>query len=126
MKKTAVKKKILDTCANIPGLEKSLKLLYENLEKIQKALSDYLETQRQAFARFYFVGDEDLLEIIGNSKNVTNIQKFFSKMFAGINFIENEEEGNLLNGMRSRENETVHFSDPFRITDFNKINLWLD
>lgn len=110
MKKTAAKKKILDTCLNIPGLEKSLRILFENLEKIQKALSDYLETQRQAFARFYFVGDEDLLEIIGNSKDVTNIQKFFNKMFAGINFVENEEKGVLLNGMRSRENETVTFA----------------
>lgn len=44
MKKTGARKKILDTCTNIPGLEKSLKILKENLEKIQKALSDYLET----------------------------------------------------------------------------------
>jgi dynein heavy chain 1 len=36
-------------------------------------LGDYLETQRSAFARFYFVGDDDLLDIIGNSKDVTNV-----------------------------------------------------
>ena len=73
MKKTAHKKKILDIVLNISNLQKSLQLLYDSLEKIQKALSEYLETQRQAFARFYFVGDEDLLEIIGNAKEVTNI-----------------------------------------------------
>ena len=43
------------------------------LQKIQKALGDYLEKQRQNFARFYFVGDEDLLEIIGNSKEIKNV-----------------------------------------------------
>lgn len=96
------------------------------MEKIQRALSVYLETQRQAFPRFYFVGDEDLLEIIGNSKDITNIQKFFAKMFAGINFVENEEKGVLLKGMRSRENETVDFVTPFKISDYKKINLWLD
>ena len=53
------------------------------LEKIQKALGEYLETQRQAFPRFYFVGDGDLLEIIGNAKEVTRIMKHFRKMFAG-------------------------------------------
>jgi dynein heavy chain 1 len=40
--------------------------------------------QRSAFARFYFVGDEDLLEIIGNSKDVKNVQRHFAKMYAGI------------------------------------------
>ena len=47
-------------------------------------------------------------------------------MFAGINFIENEDNGVLLTGMRSRENETVHFSKAFKISDYGKINLWLD
>lgn len=36
----------------------------DNLAKVQKALGDYLEKQRSQFARFYFIGDEDLLEII--------------------------------------------------------------
>ena len=44
--------------------------LAEMLTKIQKALGEYLERQRSAFPRFYFVGDEDLLEIIGNSKDL--------------------------------------------------------
>ena len=125
MKKTASKKKILDTVLNISNLQKSLQLLYDSLEKIQKALSEYLETQRQAFARFYFVGDEDLLEIIGNAKEVTNIQKFFAKMFAGINFIENSEDGIQLDGMRSRESENVAFVAPFKIPEYKKIDLWL-
>ena len=124
MKKTAQKLKILNVCLGINNLEKSLRLLYDNLEKIKKALAEYLENQRQLFARFYFVGDEDLLEVIGNSKEVTNIQKFFSKMFAGINFVENDD-GLLLKGMRSRQNETVEFSKSFNLSDYKKINEWL-
>jgi len=57
----------------IPNLQKTLERLLDMLSKIQKALGDYLETQRSNFPRFYFVGDEDLLEIIGNSKEITNI-----------------------------------------------------
>ena len=85
----------------IPNLFKSLDLLYNKLEKIQKALSAYLEEQRNKFARFYFVGDEDLLEIIGSSQNVASIQKHFGKMFAGLNYVINEG-GTILKGMRSR------------------------
>lgn len=47
-------------------------------------------------------------------------------MFAGINFIENEDKGIKLTGMRSKENETVMFKKPFNISDYDKINLWLD
>lgn len=46
-------------------------------------------------------------------------------MFAGINFIENDDSITL-KGMRSRQNETVEFYKPFKISDYKKINEWLD
>ena len=54
------------------------------LHKIQKALGEYLERERLSFPRFYFVGDEDLLEMIGNSDDTMRIAKHFRKMFAGL------------------------------------------
>jgi len=74
---------------------------------VQKALGDYLELQRQAFARFYFVGDPDLLEIIGNSKDVRNVMKHFPKMYAGICALIAENEWDTVTGMVSKEGETV-------------------
>ena len=58
---------------NIQNGQKSLERLADLLAKIQKALGEYLERERASFPRFYFVGDEDLLEIIGNTKNITII-----------------------------------------------------
>ena len=49
-----------------------------------KALSDFLEEKRQRFPRFYFIGDDDLLEILGQAKNPTVIQTHLKKLFAGI------------------------------------------
>ena len=83
------------------------------LSKIQKALGEYLEKQRSNFPRFYFVGDEDLLEIIGNSKDITNVQRHFPKMFAGITTIKSED-GNELEGMFSKEGEGVIFNETLR------------
>jgi len=80
------------------------------LSKIQKALGDYLEKQRSNFARFYFAGDEDLLEIIGNSKEIRMVQRHFPKMFAGITQLSFENEGDHLMGMYSREGEYVPFA----------------
>lgn len=60
MKKVSAKPNLIETM-NIQSLQKTLERLSEMLANIQKALGDYLETQRAAFARFYFIGDEDLL-----------------------------------------------------------------
>lgn len=57
--------------------------------------------------RFYFVGDEDLLEIIGNSKNIPRLQKHFKKMFAGVHTIILDEEQTTVLGLASKEGEEV-------------------
>ena len=58
-------------------------------------------------SRFYFVGDEDLLEIIGNSKNIPRLQKHFKKMFAGVASIILNEDHSHVTGLTSKEGEEV-------------------
>ena len=55
------------------------------------------------------MGDEDLLEIIGNSKEIRMVQRHFPKMFAGITTLSFENDGDHLLGMYSREGEYVPF-----------------
>ncbi|OJA07948.1 hypothetical protein AZE42_05923 [Rhizopogon vesiculosus] len=110
---------------NIQGIQKSLERLADLLNKIQKALGEYLERERSSFPRFYFVGDEDLLEIIGNSKDIVRIMKHLKKMFAGISTIKLDEDLTQIQGMASREGEEVKFSEPILLKDYPKINDWL-
>lgn len=51
------------------GLLDTLNEMNTKLEEIQKSLDMYLETKRQIFPRFYFLSNDDLLEILGQSKN---------------------------------------------------------
>ncbi|KAJ9480171.1 Dynein heavy chain, cytoplasmic [Pseudozyma hubeiensis] len=124
MKKVYKSPFVLDVL-NIPGVQKSLERLADLLSKIQKALGEYLERERANFPRFYFVGDEDLLEIIGNSKDTARILKHLKKMFAGIASIEFDEEAGKLTAMVSREGETVPFRTPILLKEYAKINDWL-
>ncbi|KAF8845443.1 hypothetical protein BDN67DRAFT_1065300 [Paxillus ammoniavirescens] len=110
---------------NIQGIQKSLERLADLLNKIQKALGEYLERERSSFPRFYFVGDEDLLEIIGNSKDILRVMKHLKKMFAGISTIKLDDDLTQIQGMASREGEEVRFSDPILLKDYPKINDWL-
>ncbi|KAI7825176.1 dynein heavy chain [Gamsiella multidivaricata] len=124
MKKVYKSPFVLDVL-NIANIQKSLERLADLLGKIQKALGEYLERERSSFPRFYFVGDEDLLEIIGNSKDVVRIQKHFKKMFAGISSIILSEDVTTVLGMSSKEGENVMFKTPVSIKDNPRINDWL-
>ena len=124
MKKVANKPMVLEVI-NIPSIKSILEeKLKTALERIQKALYNFLEKQRQNFARFYFIGDEDLLEIIGNSRDVNKITRHFNKMFAGMNSLLSED-GDELTGMVSREFEEVKFETSVKISDDPVVYQWL-
>ncbi|CAG9813267.1 unnamed protein product [Phaedon cochleariae] len=124
MKKVSKSPMVMDVL-NIPGVQRALERLADLLGKIQKALGEYLERERTSFPRFYFVGDEDLLEIIGNSKNIARLQKHFKKMFAGVASILLNEDNNVITGIASREGEEVVFGNPISTVEHPKINEWL-
>ncbi len=54
---------IMEACASDALLSK-FQNANKSLEDIQKSLEDYLETKRSAFARFYFLTNDELLEIL--------------------------------------------------------------
>ncbi|XP_076178666.1 dynein heavy chain, cytoplasmic isoform X5 [Ptiloglossa arizonensis] len=124
MKKVSKSPMVMDVL-NIPGVQRALERLADLLGKIQKALGEYLERERTSFPRFYFVGDEDLLEIIGNSKNIARLQKHFKKMFAGVAAILLNEDNTVITGIASREGEEVLFLNPVSTVAHPKINEWL-
>lgn len=67
MEKVAQSPKILSVCSQ----EKLLKQLSDCnrlLDIILKGLSEYLETKRACFPRFYFLSNEELLDILSQSK----------------------------------------------------------
>ncbi|KAK9369733.1 dynein heavy chain, N-terminal region 1-domain-containing protein [Lipomyces kononenkoae] len=124
MRKVAKTPNVLDVL-NIPGARSSLDRLSDLLAKVQKALGEYLMREREQFPRYYFVGDEDLLELIGNAKDTTRIQKHLKKMFAGVAGLVVDEENSAITAFTSREGEVVELKEAISLIKATKVNEWL-
>lgn len=124
MRQVSDRRRVIDVL-DIPDVQRNLEWLADQLSATQKALGEYLERERSSFPRFYFVGDEDLLEIIGNSNNISRLQKHFKKMFSGVASIILNSDNTLIEGVCSREGEELKFVAPVSVKENPKINVWL-
>ncbi|GAB1605440.1 dynein axonemal heavy chain 6 isoform X2 [Argonauta hians] len=66
-----------------PGLLETLQMNNSLLEAIHKCLETYLESKRMVFPRFYFLSNDELLEILAQTKNVHAVQRHLLKCFYG-------------------------------------------
>ncbi len=55
-------------CCLVPNRLADLQNLSDGLERCQKSLNDYLDSKRNAFPRFFFISDDELLSILGSSE----------------------------------------------------------
>ena len=123
MKKVSTNPVVVDVI-EIDNLQHHLERLEQLLVQIKKALTEYLERQRALFPRFFFIGDDDLLEIIGNAKDVSKIQRHFRKLFAGVTAVSMNEGDTAVVGCSSAEGETLELKTPVNV-EGEKIHVWL-
>uniref|UniRef100_A0A8P4KIS1 Dynein axonemal heavy chain 2 n=1 Tax=Dicentrarchus labrax TaxID=13489 RepID=A0A8P4KIS1_DICLA len=108
-----------------PGLPEKLSEMSAKLEEIQKALDMYLETKRQIFPRFYFLSNDDVLEILGQSQNPDAMQPHMKKCFDNIKSMRINKDCSkpLANGMYSADGEYVPFMYPLTLD--RPVEVWL-
>ncbi|CAK4102409.1 unnamed protein product [Aphanomyces euteiches] len=95
------------TAGSFPGIKETLTQHNIHLDKIQKSLEDYLETKRMAFPRFYFLSNDELLEILAQSKNPHAVQPHLRKCFENLVQLEFGEGSVDMLAMISSEKERV-------------------
>jgi len=106
---------VLDTCGTAK-IRDNFGLALDLLEEVIKGLNDYLNKKRQAFPRFYFLSNDELLSILAQTREPKAVQKHLSKCFEGIEYLTFEEDLTIT-AMNSIENETVPFPKPINPLD---------
>ncbi|NXX13493.1 DYH10 protein, partial [Podargus strigoides] len=114
------KKAIMDETVKEPTIKKSceapnrlsdLHHISDVLKKCQKSLDDYLDFKRNAFPRFFFISDEELLSILGSSSPLC-VQEHMRKMFdniASLSFQDGDSDEKIATAMISAEGEVMEF-----------------
>ncbi len=86
----------------------------ERLDRCQRSLNDFLEEKRSSFPRFYFIGDDDLLQILGQATRPAVIQAHLKKLFAGIHSVGFDQEEKHIVAMNSIDGEVVPLKNKVR------------
>ncbi|XP_053400577.1 cytoplasmic dynein 2 heavy chain 1-like [Mercenaria mercenaria] len=108
---------------NKAGLRNQLTTMLDQLQRCQKSLNEFLEEKRSLFPRFYFIGDDDLLEILGQSTNPNVIQTHLKKLFAGIHSVNFDDNCKHIVAMKSLQGEVVPLKRKVQIVP--EVESWL-
>merc|ERR1719174_2317414 len=107
-----------------PGRLQLFKQYNETLDRIQKQLEDYLQSKRVAFPRFFFLSNDELLEILAQARRPQAVQPHLRKCFDALVKLKfASDKGADINGMVSGEGEEIPFYKPLKAR--GNVEKWL-
>ncbi|GMH33280.1 hypothetical protein BSKO_01114 [Bryopsis sp. KO-2023] len=123
MEKTKEEPTIMEV-ADFPGLLEELEQANAQLDIVEKGLNDFLDTKKKAFPRFFFLSNDEVLEILSEAKDPQNVQPFVKKCFEAIKELKFEENGEI-SGMMSVEGEKIPLAENINPAATGAVEKWL-
>lgn len=111
--------------ASQPGLLEAMENANIMMDNINAGVNNYLEKKRLYFPRFFFLSNDEMLEILSETKDPLRVQPHLNKCFEGINKLKFNELLEAL-AMISVEKEEVTFIDKISTKDARgSVEKWL-
>jgi dynein heavy chain len=106
-----------------PNLLETFQDANGKLDIVQRGLRDYLESKRAVFARFYFLSNDELLEILSQTKEVENVRPHLRKVFENLVDVTFQVDKTIVE-MFSGEKEKIVFDEPVDPKD-KGVEYWM-
>jgi len=93
-------------------------------EQAEKKLTEHLDSKKNEFSRFYFLTEQDLLQILGSSDPLATLNPHMIKLYENCKELVSEKKN--IVGMKSSEDEMLYFEKPIRIESQQQVGLWMN
>ncbi|XP_071095883.1 uncharacterized protein [Haliotis cracherodii] len=116
-------------CCSRKNILNILEHMNHSLETCRKSLLNHLERRRQIFPRFYFLSMEDVLHIVCNGYDLSQVNLYISKLFENVGSLvydtqeENDRCSFTITGVESTLGERLELIQPVNCD--GQIETWL-
>lgn len=96
------------------------------LNELNKKINDFLDSKREAFPRFYFVANDELIFILANYDSQKAVQSFIGKLFENVNKLNfgSDTRSQTFSGLISREGEELKLKSTINIKT-ETVDKWM-
>ena len=101
-----------------------LKKFLSNFEAAEKSLTEHLDSKKNEFSRFYFLTEQDLLQILGSSDPLETLNPHLIKIYTNCKKLLSDRRN--ITGMVSQEGEQFMFEKPIRIESQQQVGSWMN
>lgn len=124
MKAVEANRSVMNVAA-AKGVQEALEQSNELMEEITNGVNEYLEKKRLYFPRFFFLSNDEMLEILSETKDPLRVQPHLSKCFEGVNRLEFDQALDICS-MFSIEKENVQFVEKVSTAEARgSVEKWL-
>ena len=121
-KKVALQPKAMKVIKMQNVIENLVKI-NEIMDSIEKQLDEYLDMKRQIFPRFYFISNDELIEILSKGNDINVIERTLRKCFENIASIDVKDK--VITAMISAELEQIQLNKASLVIRSN-VEIWMD
>ncbi|GFR45764.1 hypothetical protein Agub_g7181 [Astrephomene gubernaculifera] len=110
--------------ADMPALLEDLVSCNQSLDVVEKGLNDFLDMKKTAFPRFFFLSNDEVLEILSEAKDPLKVQPFVKKCFEAVREFNFEKNGEI-SGLVSVEGEKIQWIETVNPAATGAVEKWL-